>query len=92
MQFAVPPSECRPPTQLSQTTAPVSDRLPASQSVHLDAREPEKRPAPQSLHVAWPVRLRLYLPLAHSEHETVARAAAYVPFSHVEHDGAPVPL
>ena len=62
--------------QLSHTAAAVSDRLPASQSVHSGAREPDERPAVHSSHAAWPVRLQLNLPLAHSEHEADEGVAA----------------
>ena len=65
-----------PPVHLSHTAAAVSDRLPASQSVHSDAREPDERPAVHSSHTAWPLRLRLNFPLAHSEHVAEAVAAA----------------
>ena len=74
--MAIPPSEYLPPSQLSHTAAAVSDRLPASQSVHSDAREPDERPAVHSSHTAWPLRLRLNFPLAHSEHVAEAVAAA----------------
>ena len=54
----------------------VTPCLPASQSVHSDAREPDERPAVHSSHTAWPLRLRLNFPLAHSEHVAEAVAAA----------------
>ena len=90
--MAIPPSEYRPPAQLSHTAAALSDRLPASQSVHSGAREPDERPAVHSSHAAWPVRLQLNLPLAHSEHEADEREAVCVPLGHAKHDEARDPL
>ena len=77
---------------LEHVDSPSPEYVPLWQPSHADAREPEDRPAAHLSHEAWPVRLRLNVPLTHSEHDAVEGAAAYVPLAHGEQVLAPEPL